>query len=55
MHPDWSPDGTLIGIHACWLQHAADERAKREGDEARPFLSILQRLAERVAGGEPTP
>ena len=42
-------------IHACWLQHAADERAKREGDEARPFLSILQRLAERVAGGEPTP
>jgi hypothetical protein len=46
---------TTLCMHACWLQHAADERGKREADDARPFLSIVQHLAERVAGGEPTP
>jgi hypothetical protein len=46
---------TTLCMHACWLQHAADERGKREAEDARPFLSILQYLAERAAGGEPTP
>jgi hypothetical protein len=39
--------------HACWLQHAADERAKRGPEDARPFLSIVRHLAERAARGEP--
>jgi hypothetical protein len=39
-------------VHACWLQHAADERGKREPGEARPFLSIVRHLAERSARGE---
>jgi aminoglycoside phosphotransferase (APT) family kinase protein len=38
-------------VHACWLQHALDERAKRTGGEPRPFLAIVRRLAERAAGG----
>jgi hypothetical protein len=40
-------------VHACWLAHAADERAKRAPDEARPFLAIVRHLAERAARGEP--
>jgi hypothetical protein len=39
--------------HACWLQHAADERPKRGPGEARPFLAIVRHLAERAARGEP--
>ena len=35
---------------ACWLQHAADERVKRAGGEARPFLAIVRRLAAAAAG-----
>jgi hypothetical protein len=44
---------TTLCAHACWLQHAADERVKRGPDEARPFLSIVRHLAERAARGEP--
>jgi aminoglycoside phosphotransferase (APT) family kinase protein len=38
-------------VHACWLQHAADEQAKRASSESRPFLAIVRRLAERARGG----
>ena len=38
-------------VHACWLQHAADEQAKRAPGESRPFLAIVQRLAERARAG----
>jgi aminoglycoside phosphotransferase (APT) family kinase protein len=44
---------TTLCVHACWLQHAADERRKRGPDEARPFLSIVRHLAEGAARGEP--
>ena len=42
---------TTLCIHACWLQHAADEQTKRTPGESRPFLGIVQRLAERVRSG----
>lgn len=38
-------------IHACWLQHAADERVKRFPGEPRPFLDIVGRLVERARSG----
>jgi aminoglycoside phosphotransferase (APT) family kinase protein len=44
---------TTLCVHACWLQHAADERGKRGPGEARPFLSIVRYLAERASRGEP--
>jgi hypothetical protein len=50
-----SNTGAMLCMHACWLQHAADERSKRAPDEARPFLAIVRRLAERVAQGAATP
>ena len=40
-------------VHACWLQHAADERSKRGPGDGRPFLAIVRALAERSARGEP--
>jgi hypothetical protein len=42
-------------VHACWLQHAADERLKRSAGEARPFLSIVRRLAEQARSEGPLP
>jgi hypothetical protein len=44
---------TTLCVHACWLQHAADEQSKRGPGEARPFLAIVRTLAERAARGEP--
>jgi hypothetical protein len=44
---------TTLCVHACWLQHAADEQSKRGPGEARPFLAIVRALAERAARGEP--
>jgi hypothetical protein len=44
---------TTLCVHACWLQHAADERSKRGPGDARPFLAIVRTLAERAARGEP--
>jgi aminoglycoside phosphotransferase len=45
-----SPEFVTLCRHACWLQHAADEGAKRAQGEPRPFLAILTRLAaERAA------
>jgi len=51
---DLSDAAAALCVHACWLQHAADERSKRGPEEARPFLAIVRRLAERVAQGETT-
>jgi hypothetical protein len=42
-------------VHACWLQHAADEQAKRAPGEPRPFLEIVRRLAERARLGYGAP
>jgi hypothetical protein len=42
-------------VHACWLQHAADEQSKRAPGEHRPFLGIVQRLAVRARSGAGTP
>jgi hypothetical protein len=49
-----SDTGVMLCVHACWLQHAADERNKRGPEEERPFLAIVRRLAERTARGEGT-
>ena len=49
-----SDTGAMLCVHACWLQHAADERNKRGPEEERPFLAIVRRLAERAARGEAT-
>lgn len=45
-------------FHACWLQHAANEHGKKQPDEPRPFLQILQWLVrhrvditKQMAGG----
>jgi hypothetical protein len=47
---DLSPAVVTLCLHACWLQHAAEEQAKRGPGEARPFLAILaQMAAERAA------
>jgi hypothetical protein len=46
---------TTLCVHACWLQHAADERAKRATGEPRPFLEIVRRLAERARAGQGAP
>jgi hypothetical protein len=32
-------------FHACWLQHAVDERRKRAAGEPRPFRAIVQAIA----------
>jgi hypothetical protein len=46
---------TTLCVHACWLQHAADEQAKRATGEPRPFLEIVRRLAERARAGQGAP
>ncbi|HET7425266.1 MAG TPA: phosphotransferase [Gemmatimonadales bacterium] len=46
---------TTLCVHACWLQHAADEQAKRAPGEPRPFLEIVRRLAERARVGQGAP
>jgi hypothetical protein len=38
-------DLATIAFHACWLQHAEDERRKREPGEALPFLGVARRAA----------
>jgi hypothetical protein len=45
---------TTLCVHACWLQHAADEQIKRVPGESRPFLGIVQRLAKRARSGHGT-
>ena len=36
-----------VAFHACWLQHAEDERKKRTAGEPRPFLECARRAANR--------
>jgi hypothetical protein len=36
-----------LSLHACWLQHAANERHAAAPGEARPFLEIVRMLAAR--------
>ena len=39
------PDWIELCFHACWIQHAANEQARPNGDN-RPFLAIANRLSE---------
>jgi hypothetical protein len=41
------PDAAALGWHACWLQHAANELAAASGNAERPFLQIVQWLAQQ--------
>ena len=36
-----------LSFHACWVEHAAAEAAKRAPGEPRPFLQIVERIADR--------
>jgi hypothetical protein len=40
------PEIAALSFHACWLQHAAAEAAKRLPDEPRPFLNIVERIVD---------
>jgi len=40
------PEIAALCFHACWLQHAAAEAAKRLPDEPRPFLNIVERIVD---------
>lgn len=36
-----------LSFHGCWVQHAAAEAAKRAPGEPRPFLRIVERIADQ--------
>ena len=42
-----SCDVAALSFHGCWLQHAAAEAEKRAPGEPRPFLRIVERIADR--------
>jgi hypothetical protein len=42
------PEIAAFSFHACWLQHAAAEAAKRLPAEPRPFLRMVERIADRA-------
>jgi hypothetical protein len=41
-----SDDVTALSFHACWLHHAANEARARQPDEPRPFLEIVNWVAQ---------
>lgn len=45
------PPVAQLGLHACWLRHAATERAVTSPGEPRPFLEILRLHVESRAAG----
>jgi hypothetical protein len=42
---DLPADWATLAFHACWLQHAEDERRKRSPGEALPFLECVRHAA----------
>ena len=42
-----SPDVADLSFHGCWLQQAVAEAGKRAPGEPRPFLRIVERIADR--------
>ena len=42
-----SSEVAALSFHGCWLQHAAAEAGKRAPGEPRPFLRIVERIADR--------
>lgn len=42
-----SPQIAELSLHACWLQHAVNEHRASSGRGSRPFLAIVQWLANR--------
>jgi hypothetical protein len=42
-----------LAFHACWLQHAENERRKRAPGEPTPFLGYLRRAARGVLAAVP--
>jgi len=44
-----APEIAELSLHACWVQHAANERRRAGVESARPFLAIVERLASDFA------